>query len=137
MPSGHGEKLTRKQDAAIEALLCQPTILEAAKTVGIGEATLRRWLKLDDFTAAYRGARQQAVESGIARLQSATMAASDALLELLGAESEAVRLRAATAILDYAYKGVEMLDLETRIQSLEERTSLQTNRRVHGPVAAS
>ena len=135
--NGHGEKLTRKQDAAIGALLYQPTILEAAKTVGIGEATLRRWLKLDDFNAAYRGARRQAVENAIARLQCATGAASDALLELLGAESEAVRLRAATAILDYAYKGVEMLDLELRIQGLEERASHQTNKRTHGTVAAS
>ena len=39
--SGHGEKLTRKQDAAIGALLSQSTISAAAESVGIGEATLR------------------------------------------------------------------------------------------------
>ena len=38
--SGHGEKLTRKQEAAIAALLLQPTITAAAAAVGIGEATL-------------------------------------------------------------------------------------------------
>jgi len=43
--NGHGEKLTRKQDAAIGALLSKPTITGAAGAVGVGEATLRRWLK--------------------------------------------------------------------------------------------
>ena len=54
--SGHGEKLTRKQDAAIGALLSQPTISAAAQSVGLGEATLRRWLKDPGFLAAYRSA---------------------------------------------------------------------------------
>ncbi len=42
--NGHGEKLTRKQDAAIGALLSHPTISAAAQSVGLGEATLRRLL---------------------------------------------------------------------------------------------
>ena len=34
-----------KQDAAIGALLSRPTISTAAESVGIGEATLRRWYR--------------------------------------------------------------------------------------------
>jgi len=117
--SGHGEKLTRNQDAAIGALLCQPTVIAAAQVVGIGEATLRRWSKDRGFLTAYRAARRQALEHSLALLQQAGSKAVETLLECLRAESEAVRLRAACAILDYSLKRTEIMDIETRIADLE------------------
>ena len=118
--NGHGEKLTRKQDAAIGALLSQSTISAAAQSVGLGEATLRRWLKEPDFLGAYRATRRDALEHCVALLQKAGSAAVEALQQSLQATSEGVRLRAACAILDYSMKGAELLDLETRIAVLEE-----------------
>ena len=118
--NGHGEKLTRKQDAAIGALLSHPTISAAAQSVGLGEATLRRWLKEPDFLGAYRATRRDALEHCVALLQKAGSAAVEALQQSLQATSEGVRLRAACAILDYSMKGAELLDLETRIAVLEE-----------------
>lgn len=38
--AGHGEKLSRKQEQAITALLVAPSIIEAATQAGIGEHTL-------------------------------------------------------------------------------------------------
>jgi hypothetical protein len=35
--TGHGEKLTRKKEQAIAALLSEPSISRAAKTASIGE----------------------------------------------------------------------------------------------------
>ena len=58
---GHGEKLTRKQEAAIAALLAESSIGAAARKARIGEATLQRWLRLPAFAQAYRDARQQLV----------------------------------------------------------------------------
>jgi len=58
--------ISRKQDTAIGALLSRPTISASAESVGIGEATLRRWLKNAGFLAAYRGARRDALEHCIA-----------------------------------------------------------------------
>ncbi len=50
-----GAKQNRKREVAIAALLSRPTIEEAAQLAGIGEKTLRRWLRDDaDFKAAYR-----------------------------------------------------------------------------------
>ena len=117
--SGHGEKLTRNQDAAIGALLSQPTVIAAAQVVGIGEATLRRWLKDRGFLTAYRAARRQALEHSLALLQKAGSEAEEALQQSLQATSERVRLRAACSILDYSLKGVELLGLEERIAVLE------------------
>tara|TARA_B100000315_G_scaffold208387_1_gene203651 strand:+ start:150 stop:518 length:369 start_codon:yes stop_codon:yes gene_type:complete len=118
--NGHGEKLSRKQDAAIGALLSHPTISAAAQSVGLGEATLRRWLKEPDFLGAYRATRRDALEHCVVLLQKAGSAAVEALQQSLQATSEGVRLRAACAILDYSMKGAELLDLETRIAVLEE-----------------
>lgn len=118
--NGHGEKLTRKQDAAIGALLSQPTISAAAASVVIGEATLRRWLKNPAFRAEYRRYKQEIFEHSIALLQASGDEAVKTLLSSLRADSEPVRLRAACAILDYAIKGSEIIDLEGRVSQLEE-----------------
>jgi transposase-like protein len=120
--TGHGEKLSRKQEQSIGALLTEPTISAAAAAVGIGEATLRRWMKLDDFTTEYRAARRQVVEQATARLQQASSGAVDTLVKSLEADSESVQLRAAIAILADATNAVELLDLEERLAALERST---------------
>src|SRR5688572_2498466 len=116
---GHGEKLTRKQDLAIGALLSEQTLASAAESIGVSEVTLRRWLKLPEFLAAYRAARREVVEKAVAQLQQSSWAASTTLLKLLGAQSEGVRLRAAVAILEHANKGLELIDFEERLEALE------------------
>jgi transposase-like protein len=118
---GHGEKISRKQEQAIAALLAEATVSAAAERAGVAEVTLLRWLKQADFTTAYREARRQVVEKAVAQLQQSSWAASTTLLKLLGSGSDSVRLRAAMAILDHANKGLEMIDFEERIAALEQR----------------
>ena len=127
--SGHGEKLSRKQDQAIGALLTEQTIESAAERVGVAEATLRRWLKLPEFLAAYRAARREVMEKTVAQMQQASWAASTTLIKLLGAGNESVRLRAATELLNEANKGLEILDHEERLAALEELAAGQGGRR--------
>ncbi len=122
---GHGEKLTRKQEQAIGALLSEQTIASAANQVGISEVTLRRWLKQPDFLAAYRATRREVVEKAVAQLQQSSWAASTTLLKLLVSSSDSVRLRAAVAILDHAAKGVELIDFEERLSALEQKAAGQ------------
>ena len=69
---GHGEKLSRKQEALISALLTAPTLADAAHTAGIGEVTAWRWLKDATFQATYREARRQVVQQAIVQVQQAT-----------------------------------------------------------------
>ena len=118
---GSSENLTRKQERALDALLSEQTLAGAAEKAGISQPTLRRWLKQDDFLAAYREARRQVVEKAVAQLQNSAWAASTTLLKLLGSSSDSVRLRAAMAILDHAHKGVELLDIDERIAALEQQ----------------
>jgi transposase-like protein len=54
--TGHGAKLPRRKEQAIAALLTQRTVAEAARTIGIGAQTLRRWMQDGDFNAEYAAA---------------------------------------------------------------------------------
>ena len=122
---GHGQKLTRKQEALVAALLTEPTHAAAAATAGVSEATLHRWLRLPEFQAAYRRARRQLVESAVGRIQAATGQAVDALVAVAkhGKPGERVRaavaragtkdgdrVRAAIALLDHAFHGLTEAD---------------------------
>lgn len=126
--TGHGEKLTRKQEQAIAALLSEATVGAAAEKADLAEVTLYRWLKLPDFVAAYREARREVVEKAIAQLQQSSWAASTTLIRLLGSSSDAIRLRAAQTILDQANKGLELIDFEERLAALEQQSEQRGGR---------
>jgi hypothetical protein len=110
--TGHGEKLTRKQEDAIAALLDAPTVAAAAGKAGIGERTLRRWMKIPEFLSAFRRERRRAVESAVGRIQAGTGLAVDTLLAVArdGAK-DGDRVRAAIALLDHGFRGVEQGDV--------------------------
>ena len=114
-------RVSRRQEQAIAALLAQPTIAEAAKSIGVGESTLRRWLGEPAFREAYRTARRQAVEVAIGTLQQAGAEAVTTLRRNMSETTPpAVQVRAAVAILEHAARGVELLDLAERVAALEE-----------------
>jgi len=118
--AGHGEKRTRREEAAIAALLTEPTIALAAAKAGIGEATILRWLREPSFGAQYRAARRTVVESAIGRLQQATSDAVAALSRNLQCGVPASEIAAAKAIIDFAVKGLELVDLAERVEQLEQ-----------------
>src|SRR6185312_4812372 len=64
-PRGHGDKLGRKAEAAIVALLAHPTMPEAAKAAGVSETTLWRWLQRDDFRKKYREAQAKVFDGAL------------------------------------------------------------------------
>jgi len=107
--TGHGEKMGRKFEQAIAALLDRPTVTEAAAAVGVDESTLRTWLRDAEFQAAYATARREVLERTVARLLAITGEAVEALRRNLTAEKSADQLRAAALILEYATRGVEGL----------------------------
>ena len=116
---GHGDKLSRTQEKAIASLLSTRTIGEAAKVCGINDATMWRWLQLPDFQAAYRAARRQVVERAITELQAATGEAVETLKRNLSCGKPEAENRAAQIILEQAVKGVELIDLQERVERLE------------------
>jgi hypothetical protein len=117
--AGHGEKLSRKQDAAVAALLSCPTVKKAAERAGIHYRTLKGWLQLPGFQRAYRDAKRRVVEQGLTLLQRTATRAAATLKRNLTCGNPAVEVRAALGVLDQAQKGIEMDELVARIEALE------------------
>lgn len=119
--TGHGEKLSRYQESAISALLTEPTVAEAAEKAGVSERTLRRWLSdSPEFVGAYRRARLQVVEAAISHLQQASAEAVATLRRNMDCGNPHAEIRAALGVMDLSIKGAELLDLEARIEELED-----------------
>jgi hypothetical protein len=116
------EELTRRQEAAITALLQHGVVSRAAIASHVPESTLWRWMQQKDFAAAYRVARRTITERSVGLLQQASMMAAATLVNILqDANTPAsVRMTAATRVLEFAFRGEELLDLEERIAALEE-----------------
>jgi hypothetical protein len=103
--SGHGEKLSRRKEAAIAALLMHPTLTDAATGAGVSLATLRRWLRMSEFQLAYQAAREEVVERAMVRLEAQAEEAANALIRNLSSGRPAAEIRAAVAILEHVMMG--------------------------------
>jgi len=113
-------KLSRKQQAAIAALLTEATLAEAAEKVGVVERTIRNRQKLPEFQAAFRAAAKEVLDRAIGRLQKASGEAVDTLRKNLSSGAASVEVRAAQIIIDQSAKFLELGDLEERLATLEQ-----------------
>ncbi len=126
-----GQKLTPKQERALVALLDCGVIKEAAKTVGVNEATLWRWLQIPEFQSRYRAARRQLVETAIAQLQSDCTIAVRVLREV-AEDKEAPsssRVAAAKTIIEQSVSAIQLTDLQERLEEVERLLQEQEAKR--------
>ncbi len=126
---GHGNKLSRKKEQAIIALLEAPTVKEAAEMVKINPATLYKWMALPEFEEAYRKARHRAMGEAIARLQQASSKAVATLWDVMGDQeaTPASRVTAARTVLELGMRGTEIEVIEVRLKQLEEQAGLRND----------
>ncbi len=126
------EKLTPKQERALVALLDCGEIKKASETAGINEATLWRWLQSPDFQSRYRVARRQLVETAIAQLQSDCTVAARVLREVAEDRQAPAssRVAAARTILEQSIGAIELMDLQQRVERLEQLTPGQAEGKV-------
>jgi len=115
----------------VAALLTHRNIEEAAKAVGVSPNTLLNWMKDLEFATAYRKARGAVVGQAIARLQQTTGAAVSTLQKLMvdAGTPPAIKGQVAKGILMLAIKGVEVEDLEARLEALEQAAELSKESR--------
>lgn len=105
--TGHGDKLSRKQEDAIAALLTHSTICSAAKAIGIGEKTLYRWIRDEKFARAYKEARNRAVEDAVDGLRHLTKDALAALGRNMECGIPSTEVAAARVVFDHVSKLIE------------------------------
>jgi hypothetical protein len=113
---------SRKEERMILALLEHARVDQAAVAAGVSEATMWRRLRDQNFQEALREARREAFSRAIARLQQAGSAAAATLLRIMcdNKAPGATRVRAAVSVLEMAFRGIELEDMQVRIRRLEE-----------------
>jgi len=122
--SQFGQKLGRKREAAVLALLSARSVEEAARVVGVNPRTLYRWMKEPPFDADYRAAKKAAYGQSIARLHYLSSAAVSTLGKVMldATTPPATKVRAADSILSHTAKAIEIEDLDARLREWEAAT---------------
>lgn len=114
----HEGALDKKTEAAL--LLARGKSTDAAgATVGVDGSTVRRWRQDPDFKTEVTRLRGELLSQTVGSLVDAATDAVSTLREALGAESPAIRVRAAVAILSAMISTREAADVEERLAALE------------------
>lgn len=113
--------LPAKQELALQAVISQPTLKEAALAAGVSETTLWRYMQDEAFARRLREARRDAVTHAVIRLQRASSDAVTVLRDLMMKEDvpPSARIAAARTVLDYSIRAVEIDELRRRIEEFE------------------
>jgi hypothetical protein len=111
--------LTPKQEKLIAHLLLENTVQAACIATGVNVTTYWRWMKSEHFVKEYRNARAKVMESVISKLQTLSTKAVDTLERNLDCKAPNSEIRASQILLNEALKGHEMLELQERIDVLE------------------
>jgi hypothetical protein len=115
-------------EPAVAALLSHRNVEDAARAVGIGVNTLRRWMQVPEFQAACREARHKILSQAIEQLQTAAGAAAKTVLKIMVDPTvpAGIRLRAAEIVLEQAVKAGEMDETADRLAKLERMARLES-----------
>ena len=115
---------TPRKERALQALLVSRTRAEAAKAAGIGESTLREYMKDPEFMERYREAFGNLVHDATRQAQQALALALaiSTLTEIMGNTDEqaTARIQAARSTLEYALKLTEQTDILEQLRELEK-----------------
>jgi hypothetical protein len=109
---------SERQRRAILTLLTAHSTPAAAKEAGVHSRTLQEWLKKPEFRAAYEQAARERFEDGVHQLRAATSEAVETLRTALHDEHPAIRVRAASILLEVVVK-VNVDELTRRVEALE------------------
>jgi hypothetical protein len=112
-------------ETLVLALACGATVEAAAHQADVSERTVYRRLQDPKFRAQVRDARAEMVKRSAGMLTAAAGESVRTLLALQKAPTPpAVRLGAARAILELGIKVREMVELEARLEALEQQAGL-------------
>lgn len=117
------DKLTAKQQKALEALIVSSSLRQAARISGVSERAIQNYLKQNEFLIAYRNAGAARLRNATRIMQNALSDAASALHDIVknGNEPSSNRIAAARALLEYGARYTEFTDI------LEEITEERNN----------
>ena len=115
--------LTFRQQSALPIIAASPTTAQAARSSGIGESTLRRWLEDPNFRHEIVLLRQESASLARQELQGLMLRSVSVLSEAMEDPDMAIRLRAARFALSFSVQICEAERLRSDIQALQEALS--------------
>lgn len=120
------EKLPRRWEQMLQALLAHSTVADAARSAGVSETSIWRALQNSEFLSHYRAARREVWQHAMTRLQFASTIAVETLQTIVSDDNapRAVRVSAARAILDYGHT-IAHDDVSERIERIEQMLEAQ------------
>ena len=116
------EKLKPKQEKFIMALMATNTTEEAYKQAGIAQSTAYSYLSDPSFKEEYRRVRRETMHQVTSKLQQSALTAVMTLLDVMTDvenSTPSARVQASRVVLENAYRGIELEDLQERIEKLE------------------
>src|SRR5262245_23429993 len=130
---GHGEKISIRREKSMVAVLTAAMVKELDSQAGLRGRTIRSKRGQDPSTARSAADRPQLLHGAVGDLTSATTAAVQTLNDNLQAERSGDQIRAAVAILDHAQRGVELMDVVSRVEELERLLADLQKEKDHAP----
>lgn len=114
--------MTPRQQKALQALLTAPTKAEAARLAGIGESTLRSYLRDPAFAAAFQRESAALMRDATLRLRQSLTGAVNTLNRIVESadDSPAAQVQAARTLLDFSLRYSENADILDRLDKLEK-----------------
>lgn len=123
MARNGGKRRRKNDDGLVLALARGLSVRDAAVAAGLSERTVSRRTAEAAFQRRVVSARDRLFAESFGRMAGTVNQAIDTLRELLAAESETVRLGAARAVLEYAVKLRETVEVVDRLAAIEERVT--------------
>lgn len=114
--------LKPKQEKFLMALVSEPSITKAIEKAGIAKKTAYKYLKDEAFSREYMQLRQDMAGRTTSLLLQASGRAVEVLYQVMDDEkvSPYARVQASKTVLEMAYRGFELENLQTRIEQLEQ-----------------
>ena len=120
------KRLTKRQQVGLAALLECGDVTAASKKSGVSRNTLHKWLRQDTFARELQNRQDAALAGVMRRLLAKSMKAIDVLCSEMTNKkgTPQSRIRASTAILEYAARYIDSTDLAERLVAIEEACDL-------------
>ena len=125
---GHGEKLSRLKEQALAALIGSGTLREAAHKIGVSRQTLGSWLKVPEFAAAFKQAKQEVGQEMLLQLQLVGGRTVDRTLYIMENDQApfGVQLSAARHLMGGSLRAIEIDAFDDRLTEIERCLGIPT-----------
>jgi|SRR5579883_1358040 len=105
---------------AAAAIAAGHEVKSAARLAGVSRKTVSRWQARDWFLERVEQIRGEAVRRAQGRLSDSMVTAAETLRKLMRDEDASIRYRASSKLIELGIRLRETLDLEDRVQTLEQ-----------------